>query len=132
MAHNTLTYTYADLDLDFTKHAVSKDVGKRYDEEAIKRSVKNLVYTMHYERPFHPEVGCMVHSLLFENATPMTGAMVQRTIEETLNNLEPRIRLLNVIVVPKEDENAYEITIVFNIVSQNDPIELTLMLKEVR
>ena len=132
MAHNTLTYTYADLDLDFTKHAVSKDVGKRYDEESIKRSVKNLVYTMLYERPFHPEVGCMVHSLLFEIATRMTGAMVQRTMEETLNNLEPRIRLLNVIVVPKEDENAYEITIVFNIVSQNDPIELTLMLKEVR
>ena len=132
MAHNTLTYTYSDLDLDFTKHAVTKDVAKMYDTEAIKRSVRHLVYTMHYERPFHPEIGCMVHSLLFENATPLTAVAVQRTIEDTLNNLEPRIRLLDVIVLPKEDENAYNITIVFNIVTQNDPVELTLMLKEVR
>ena len=132
MAHNTLNYTFADLDLDFTKHPVSKDVAKKYDEEAVKTSVRNLIQTMHYERPFHPEIGCMVHSLLFENATPMMAVAVQRTIEDTLNNLEPRIRLLDVIVLPKEDENAYNITIVFNIVTQNDPVELTLMLKEVR
>ena len=132
MAHNTLTYTYSDLDLDFIKHVVTKDVTKKYDVESIKRSVRHLVYTMHYERPFHPEIGCMVHSLLFENASPMMAAMVQRTIEDTLTNLEPRIRLLDVLVLPKEDENAYEITIVFNVVTQNDPVELTLMLKEVR
>ena len=132
MAHNTLTYTYSDLDLDFTKHAVSKDVGKKYDVEAVKKSVRHLVYTMHYERPFHPEIGCMVHSLLFENATPMMAVAVQRTIEDTLNNLEPRIRLLDVMVIPREDENAFEITIVFNVVSQNEPVELSLFLKEVR
>ena len=62
----------------------------------------------------------------------MTAVAVKRTIEDTLNNLEPRIRLLDVIVVPRNDENAYEITVVFNIVTQNAPVELTLMLKEVR
>ena len=61
--HNTLNYKYSDLDLDFTAHAVTKDILRKYDDEAVKRSVRNLITTMHYERPFHPEKGCMVHSL---------------------------------------------------------------------
>ena len=119
MAHNTLTYTYSDIDLDFTVHPVSKDVLKKYDDESVKRSVRNLVTTMHYERPFHPEIGCMVHSLLFEPVSPMTAEFVKRTIVDTLNNHEPRARLLDVIVNPNEDGNRYDITVVFNVLGHN-------------
>lgn len=153
MAHNTLNYTFADLDLDFTKHPVSKDVAKKYDEEAVKTSVRNLIQTMHYERPFHPEIGSMVHSLLFENASPITATVMKRTIEDTLRNFEPRIRVLDVIILPAapdrisgaphaqfaeaqgqrlEDYNTYNVTIVFNVLTHNAPVELSLMLKEVR
>ena len=130
--HNTLTYTYSDLDLDFTKHAVSKDVLKKYDDEAVKRSVRNLVSTMHYERPFHPEIGCMVHSLLFENATPLTAEMMKRTITDTLKNHEPRARVLDVIVLANIDNHRYDVTIVFNVREHSNPIEVSLFLKEVR
>ena len=58
---------YSDLDLDFTRNPVTSDVVKLTDVEAVKRSVKNLIQTNHYERPFHPEIGSDVRALLFEN-----------------------------------------------------------------
>ena len=88
--------TYVDLDLNFTRHPVTNDVVKIEDVDAVKRSVRNLINTHFYERPFHPEMGCGVRDLLFENYTPMTGIFIRRKIEEVLTNYEPRANVSSI------------------------------------
>ena len=73
--------TYKDLNLDFARHPVTNDLVKIEDVDAIKRSVRNLINTNFYERPFHPELGCGVRDLLFENYTPLTGIFIKRKIQ---------------------------------------------------
>ena len=89
---------FKDIDLDFGRNIVTNDVNTVEDVIAIKRSVKNLVQTNFYERLFHPELGCGVRQLLFENYTPLTAIFLKRKIEEVLVNNEPRISLTSIII----------------------------------
>ena len=89
---------FKDIDLNFDRHPVTNDVNVVEDAIAIKRSVKNLVQTNFYERLFHPELGCGVRQLLFENYTPLTAIFLKRKIEEVLVNNEPRISLTSIII----------------------------------
>ena len=61
---------YSDLNLNFNKNPATKDIAKLKDVEAVKRSVRNLILTNRFERPFHPEIGSDIRALLFENMTP--------------------------------------------------------------
>lgn len=130
MARNTRTFS--DLDFNFTKHPVTNDVVRKYDEEAIKQSVKNLVLTQNYERPFHSEIGSQVRSLLFELHNPMTQMMLQRTITDTIINFEPRVSLIDVIVKLNPDENSANITVIFSIINTTRPLTISLVLKRTR
>lgn len=123
---------YSDLDLNFIIHPVRKDVAKKVNAEAVKQSIKNLVFTKYYERHFQPELGCGVHALLFDNIHPITTISIERSIRQVINNYEPRAELINVIVVPKPDNNAYEITIIFTVVFLQQPITLTVILERTR
>ena len=114
--------TYSDLDLFFGKKAVSKDISKVTDIQAVKRSVRNLVLTNHYEKPFHPEIGSGVRGILFEPMTPLTAIILTRKIEDVIENFEPRARLIGVSANPRLDRNEYEVTIEFYGV--NTPTEL--------
>ena len=77
---NRISRTFKDLDLDFGLNTVTKDVNKLTDAEAIKRSVRNLINTNHYERAFHPEIGRDGRSMLFEPMTPLTALNLQRKV----------------------------------------------------
>ena len=94
---------YKDIDLDFGRNVVSNDVNKLTDVEAVKRSVRKLINTNHFERPFHPEIGGNVRALLFENMTPLTALNLQRKIEEVLSNFEPRAKITQIIADPDMD-----------------------------
>jgi phage baseplate assembly protein W len=126
------TRLFADLDLNFTAHPVTKDIVLRYDDAAIKESIKNLVLTANYERPFHSEIGTPINSLLFENNTPALPLLVQRIITDTINNFEPRAQLLQVDVVSSADDNYLDVTITFTILNTTRPITLTLVLERTR
>ena len=89
---------FRDIDLDFSRNAVTNDVNIVEDVIAVKRAVKNLIQTNFYERPFQPELGCGIRELLFENFTPMTKVFLERKIEEVIVNYEPRVNLQNVAV----------------------------------
>ena len=102
MARNTRIFS--DLDFNFTPHPVTGDVVRRFDENAIKTSLKNLIMTANYERPFHSEIGSPIKRLLFEPVTPMLEVMLRRAIMDTIDNFEPRVEVLDVIVVVSEDE----------------------------
>jgi len=130
MAKNTRIYT--DLDLNFTANPVTGDVSSKYDENAIKQSVKNLIMTHHYERPFHPEIGSQVHSLLFDNFSPMTQVMMEQAIRNTIENNEPRVRLNSVSVDLQNDDMTANISIVFTIVNIQQPIQLDFTLRRTR
>ena len=104
---------FRDIDLDFNRNAVTNDVAVVEDVIAVKRSVKNLIQTNFYERPFQPELGCGIRELLFEPFTPMTRVFLQRKIEEVLINYEPRIELQNVAVDDDQDNNRLVVDIYF-------------------
>lgn len=108
---------YLDLDLNFTRHPITNDVSKKTDISAIFTSLKNLVKTNNFESPFHPEIGCQIHSLLFEQMTPDVISSIQRTIKYTIDNFEPRVELLSVIVSPSGHRLLIDLT--FKILSLN-------------
>lgn len=113
---------YKDLALSFEKNDNTKDVIVKKDIEAVKQSVRNLILTNHYERPFHPEIGSNVTAILFEPMNPITANSLTRVIEEVIVNFEPRARLVSVDARPNLARNAYEVTISFYI--RNIPGEL--------
>ena len=112
---------YRDLDLFFRRKS-SNDLNKVTDVEAVKRSVRNLILLNTYEKPFHPEIGGNVRGLLFENMTPMTSNVIARKIQDTIENHEPRARLVGVRAEPDRVENGYKVSVYFYIV--NAPTEL--------
>ena len=116
---------YRDLDLFFSKKQGSDDINKVTNVEAVKRSVRNLVLTNFYEKPFHPEIGSGVRDMLFENMSPVTAVVLARKVEDVIENFEPRARLIGVRALPNLDRNEYEITIEFFVV--NAPTELVDM-----
>ena len=126
------TRTYVDLDLDFTRHPVTNDVVKITDVEAVKRSVRNLINTQFYERPFHPELGCGVRDMLFENYTPMTGIFMRRKIEEVLRNYEPRASLTSIQVNEQMDRNAIDVVVNFYVLNLPNPVSVTTTLQRIR
>ena len=123
---------FRDIDLDFNRNAVTNDVAVVEDVIAVKRSVKNLIQTNFYERPFHPELGCGIRELLFENFTPMTKIFLQRKIEEVLINYEPRINLQNVAVDDDQDRNRLVVDIYFYVVGVPGPQVVQTFLQRVR
>jgi len=126
------TKQYRDLDLDFGRNTVTNDVNKLTDVESVKRSVRNLINTSHFERPFHPELGSSIRSMLFEPITPMTALMLQRRVQEVLVNFEPRIRLVQITANPNIDSNAYDLRIYFYVVGSDELIEVQSFLERLR
>ena len=104
---------YKDLNLNFTRNPVTGDVATVTDVNAVKRSIRNLLLTNHYERPFHPEIGSDIPALLFENFGPITGNQLSRNIEEMILNFEPRARVETVECFPVPDSNRYDVLIYF-------------------
>ena len=129
---NRSTRLFKDLDLNFTRNPVTNDVTKIEDVDAVKRSVKNLVQTNFYERPFHPELGCGIRELLFENFTPLTGIFIKRKVEEVITNYEPRARLSQVTVNEQPDRNGIEVTVYFYVMNIPEPVSVTTLLQRIR
>ena len=124
---------YSDLDLFFGMNNSDKDVNIIYDVQAVKRSIRNLVLTNQYEKPFHPEIYSGVRGMLFELMTPTTAVIVARQVEDVIENFEPRARLVGVTAYPDLDRNAYEISVEFYIVNApTELVELTLALERIR
>jgi phage baseplate assembly protein W len=123
---------YKDLDLNFGRNVVTGDVNKLTDVEAVKRSVRNLINTSHFERPFHPEIGSDVRRMLFEPMTPLTALNLQRKVGEVLNNFEPRIKLVQILASPNLDRNSYHLTIMFYVIGSSEPITVETFLERLR
>ena len=127
-----ISRTFKDLDLDFGLNSVTKDVNRLTDAEAIKRSVRNLINTNNYERPFHPEIGSGIRGLLFEPMTELTTHFMRQRIAEMLNEYEPRIFLNKIVCRPDEEKNSYFASITFTIIGTQEPVVVETFLERVR
>ncbi len=123
---------YSDLDLDFQMNTVTKDVPFIKDIEAVKRSVKNLIQTNYYERPFRPELGANLRAMLFENISPQISHMISKLIENLIVTYEPRVNIIQVLTRPNLDRNAYSVTLSFYVLNHPEPMAIETMLERLR
>ena len=124
---------YRDLDLFFSKKTELKDINVLTDILAVKRSVRNLILLNHYEKPFHPEIGSGIRSILFQPMSPITACVLSRKVEEVIENFEPRVKLVGVRAIPDLDRNSYEVTIEFYVLNAPTELaELTVLLERLR
>ena len=123
---------FIDLDMAFGKHPATNDVVRVFDEVAVKESVKHLVITHFYSRPFHPEIGSHVAGLLFELNTSTTRFAIKHSIEQVITNHDPRVLINDVIVEFRENENAYYIEIFMDVKGILESVTIVFLLKRVR
>lgn len=135
MATTTVTNIvrdFKDLDLNFTIHPVRKDINKNVGEMAIINSIKNLVLTNHYEKPFNPNFGSNLRRLLFENADGITASLIEREISQVILNYEPRARVRTVNVSPNTEETGFNVELEFFIINRTEPVVINFFLERIR
>ena len=123
---------YSDLDLDFFRHPTTSDVTRKTGVEAIKRSVRNLLMTNFYDKPFQSYIGSNVRALLFENADPFTAVRLREAIEVCLRNFEPRISVQKVVVSEDIDNHAYNVRLEYIILNKELPVTQSIFLERIR
>jgi hypothetical protein len=127
-----ITRKYSDFDLDFEAHPVTKDVSKKLNENAIAQSIRNLLLTSHYERPFNPDLGSNLKKFLFEPMDTISTSLIQESILFTLRNYEPRVDVQQVTATPNFEDNRYDVTIKFFLRNSLEPLSITFFLERVR
>ena len=120
---------FTDIDINMTNHPNTGDVALKYDINAIKRSVKNLLSTNFYERPFKPSLGANLRGLLFE-LDSTDSIMIKDKIRSLIGDFEPRVSVRDIGVVSRG--NALNITMYFTIKNSSAPHQLDLILERVR
>ena len=123
---------FKDLNLDFQQNAATKDIQKITDVESVKRSVRNLINTNHYEKPFHPEIGSNLRAMLFELMSPQMNHLISKQIENLINNYEPRCNLVEVFAQPMFDRNGYSVQISFMVNNHQEPVIVESFLERLR
>ncbi|MBI19533.1 MAG: hypothetical protein CMB73_03050 [Euryarchaeota archaeon] len=123
---------YSDFDLSFLKHPNTKDVTILKDIDAVKQSVKNLVLTARGERPFEPLLGSNIRTLLFEPVDDFTAFDIKEEVAITLQNFEPRARILNIDVVSEPDNNRFRLSIDFQMITNLQTGTASFYLERIR
>ena len=128
----TLQKIYSDIDFTFTKRPVVNDVALSYDNQAVIRSIRNLLLTNHYERPFNPVIGSNVRRMLFENVDTIIAGQLEKEIKDTIENFEPRASVINVTAIPSLVENGYNITLAYMVVNLPNTLTISFFLERIR
>ena len=123
---------YKDFDISFSNNPITGDLGVKSDANAINQSLKTLVNTNYYERPFQPLLGCNIRALLFELADPITMNDLKTNISQVISNYEPRIAVQELRVDDLSDQNAYNVRIVYRILKSNTINTFDTILKRLR
>lgn len=123
---------YKDISLSFTRNPVTDDIVSIRGEDAVRRSIKNLLSIFAGEVPFFPNLGTRLHGLLFEPIDPVTTALLESEIRDTIDAFEPRAKVETLVVTPSEDEHKYQIDVTFSLLNLTEPVTLTLFLSRLR
>ena len=123
MAIQRISRTFKDISLSFEPHPVTKDLPILKNENAIRRSVRNIVETIPTERFFNSLLGSDVRRSLFEFVDFGTASVIQDQVQIAIENFEERVENLQVIVDPIADENTFNVTVIFDIIGQEFPTQ---------
>lgn len=132
MVDTTRKYDHSDLDLDFIANPTTGDIVRKTGVDAVKRSIRNLVLTNFYDRPFRSYIGSNAQKILFENANPLTSNFLKDAINEVITNYEPRVRIQGIQVQFDIDHNGYNAIIDFIVLNTNTPVRFNLFLERLR
>lgn len=133
----TRTEDYKDLDLDFLAHPTTGDIVKKTGADAIKRSVRNLILSNFYERPFRSYIGSNAQKILFDNINPFTAQFLKDAIRDVITNFEPRVKFYDdenrgILVQVDPDNNGYIVKLSFIVVNRGEPLVISMFLKRLR
>jgi phage baseplate assembly protein W len=123
---------YKDINLNFQAHPVTKDVVKRTGNSAIVGAIRNLLLTNRFEKPFQPNFGSRVRSLLFEDVSFIIANVIKTEIENTITNFEPRVSIETLRVQAQPEENRYAVHLSFYTNNLEAPVSINLFLEKVR
>lgn len=124
---------YSDLNLQFTPHPITGDVTRKTDSDAIRRSVRNIVMTNYYERPFKPGFGGNLIGLLFNLDTDRGLEKVSEKLTKTIETFEPRVKNVTIRVNNEGmNTNTLELSIFYNIINGSRNQELSLTVSRAR
>ena len=123
---------YSDLNLNFNKNPATKDVAKLFDVQAIKRSVKNIILTNKYERPFNSDFGCNLRGFLFENITEPLLVVIKDRVSMAIEKYEPRVSVEDVVVQSDDGSNGISIMVSFKINGVEQPVSVSTFLERIR
>ena len=129
-ASRTARRWWTDIDINMTLHPQSKDVVLKYDINAVKRSLKNLLSTNHYERPFKPSLGTNFSTMLFEMIDMANIRVAEQDLRDLIRKFEPRAQVDQLFI--NTYGNTIDISILFTILNRPEPQELNLILERVR
>lgn len=123
---------YSDIDFTLSKRPVLNDIALSYDNQAIIRSLRNILLTKKFEKLWNPEFGSNIDILLFENISSVTASALEKEISVAISNYEPRVNMKSVLVTPYIDRNAYDVTLTFYIANATQPTTVTVFLERNR
>lgn len=123
---------YSDFRANFDPHPVKKDLVRLTNEDAVARSIRNILLTNVYERRRNPSFGAGLSAYLFENISKATESGIRDAIKAAIQNYEKRASVIEVYVSARPDKNAYSATIVFSVLNRIDPVTLDVLLQRVR
>jgi phage baseplate assembly protein W len=129
---NNNSYIYSDFLTNLNRHPVSGDVVRFVNENAVIRSIKNLLLTDRGERLCQPDIGSGIKNALFEPMLPSTAQMIRSLIMSCIEKHEPRARILSVDVEPDEDKHLYRVSISAFIINKPAPVSFNITLDRVR
>ena len=124
---------FKDISMTFQANPLNDDLIAIKNENAIARSVKNIVFTLPGEKFFNPTFGSRISKVLFENIDDITASVIVDEIKESIRNFEPRVELLDVQSFPNFDNNQFDVTIIYEIIGSDiPPQELQFALQPTR
>jgi phage baseplate assembly protein W len=130
--YDKVTVEFSDLNLDFHAHPVSGDLVPLTNADAVKRSVRNILFTCLNERPFNPQFGANLRRLLFEPITPATELQIKLFISNAIKNFEPRVSIAKLDVKASPDEYQYNVSFVFSIDGLSQQVQYDTVLERLR
>ena len=125
------TDRYSDFYNDLTSHPDTKQVMRLVNKDAVDRSMRNIILTDIYERPFS-KIGSNIKASLFENITPQLVESLKDNIKESIGNYEPRVKVIDVEVNPYPDDNRIDVIIYYYLVNRSDPVSTSITIYRVR
>jgi len=130
MAVQRISRGFKDISLSFDVHPITKDITVLKNADAIKRSLRNIIQTIQGERFFNPTFGSEIASSLFDFVDIGSASVLEELVRIAIMNEEPRVSNPQVEVIPKIDDNGFEITIYFDIIGQElSPQKFTYLLE---